>query len=95
MKIIDLEKPIDWEGKEVKKIELKIETISGKIILDSQKEYRMKNNVVLPNMVYDFEYLGIIASKISGLDNEFFLELDSKDYLEVIFSVQNFLVFGA
>lgn len=88
---ITLIKPITIEEKEIKKIQLNLDDLTGKDILDADMQLRMRG-VAGMNPIYSQDGLMIIASKVSGLLPDDLERLSAPDFLEVTANVSNFLM---
>ena len=89
---ITLTKPLKLEDKEVKKIDLKLEDLTGEDILQVDLEIRAEGDPRGFDNVYNQKVLLILASKASGIVMEDLRKLSAPDFLEVTFTVRNFLM---
>ncbi|MEK3976056.1 hypothetical protein [Psychrobacillus sp. FSL K6-1267] len=90
--IITLSTPKKLGEKIVKKIDLKLEDLTGKEILKIDSELRMEGHSQGLRDVFDQNVLLKIASKSSGILTDDLEKLAAPDFLEVTFSVRNFLL---
>ncbi|WP_458412779.1 phage tail assembly protein [Schinkia sp. CFF1] len=89
---VKLTKPINLDGKEIKKLELKLEELTGEDILKVDLELRTEGNLDGLNTIHNQNVLIKLASKSSGIIVDDFKKLSAPDFLEVTFSVRNFLL---
>lgn len=92
MDIIALTKPITIDGKEIKKIELKMEELTGEDILKIDLEIRAEGNPDGLNSVLNQNALIKIASRATGLLPDDLKRLSAVDFLDLTFGVRNFLL---
>lgn len=88
---IQLKNPITIDEKEIKEIDLKLEELTGEDILKVDLELRMEDPRGFDN-IYNQKVLLNIASKASGILPDDLKKLSAPDFLEVTFSVRNFLM---
>lgn len=93
MKTIEI-KPRIFDGKEIKEIELDLDSITGKVLLDSEKEFTMGQNINLGVLQNNMAFATIVASKVSNVDIDFIKALPAPKFNEVIMTVQGFLISG-
>ncbi|SHN77230.1 phage tail assembly protein [Desulfitobacterium chlororespirans] len=89
---IKLIKPLTLEDKEVKTIDLKLDELTGEDILQTDLEIRAGGDPRGFDNVYNQNVLLIIASKASGIITDDLKKLSAPDFLEVTFTVRNFLM---
>ncbi|MCT8975493.1 hypothetical protein N4T77_02665 [Clostridium sp. CX1] len=89
---IALNKSLNLDGKEIDEIELKLEDLTGEDILKVDTELRVNGSAYGFNNVYDQKVLLSVASKASGIIVDDLKKLSAPDFLEVTFSVRNFLM---
>lgn len=87
-----LQKPLKLEDKTVNEINLDLENITGEEILKIDLELRAEGHPQGFDNVFNQNVLLKIASKASGLFPEDIKKLRLDDFLEVTFSVRNFLL---
>jgi Phage tail assembly chaperone proteins, E, or 41 or 14 len=88
---VKLLKPIEIDGQKITEINLELEKLTGKDILDADREVRLEGEGGL-NPLYTQRGLMILASKVSGFIPDDLLRLSAPDFLEVTANVQNFLL---
>lgn len=93
MKTIEI-KPRIFDGKEIKEIELDLDSITGKVLLDSEREFTMGQNINLGVLQNNMAFATIVASKVSNVDIDFIKALPAPKFNEVIMTVQGFLISG-
>lgn len=89
---IKLIKPLKLDSGEVKEIDLKLEDLTGSDILKVDLEIRAEGDPRGFDNVYNQKVLLILASKASGILIEDLEKLSAPDFLEVTFTVRNFLM---
>lgn len=89
---VKLTKPINLDGKEIKKIDLKLEDLTGEDILKVDLELRAEGNLDGMSTIHNQNVLIKLASKSSGLIVDDLRKLSAPDFIEVTFSVRNFLL---
>lgn len=77
-------KPLQWEGKEYKEIELKIDTLKGRDLIDIQTDMKVCGVPIASHMEVDEAYLARLAAKAAGVETEIIEALDFKDFRRVI-----------
>jgi hypothetical protein len=87
-----LTKPFLIDGEKVEKLNLKLEDLTGEEILKIDTELRVEGHVRGMADVFDQNVLLKMASKASGIITEDLKKLSAPDFLEVTFSVRNFLL---
>lgn len=89
---INLIKPIKIDEKLIKNLDLDLEGLNGAEILKIDSELRMEGHSQGLRDVFDQNVLLKIASKSSGILTDELKKLSAPDFLEVTFSVRNFLL---
>lgn len=89
---IKLIKPLKLEDKEIQEIDLKLEDLTGADILKVDLEIRAEGDPRGFDNVYNQKVLLILASKATGIIVEDLEKLSAPDFLEVTFTVRNFLM---
>lgn len=82
--VVKFNKPFIFEGKEYTEIDLSgVENLTGKDIIEAQKEYGKTN--LAPNAMpeLDVRYSFIIAQKVTKLPYEFFEQLPARECVKV------------
>ena len=88
---ITFKAPFTFEGKEFKSIELDLDSLKGRDITDTQRQYTAEGNFsAVP--ATDPEFCKRIAAVAASQPIEFFEELPAPDFVKVTTSVQNFLL---
>jgi hypothetical protein len=89
---IKLTKPFMIDEIKVEKLHLKLEDLTGEEILKIDTELRAEGNPRGMTDVFDQKVLLKMASKSSGILTDDLRKLSAPDFLEVTFSVRNFLL---
>lgn len=89
---INLIQPLKLDSKEIKELDLKLKELTGADILKVDLELRADGDVRGFDNVYNQKVLLILASKASGILIEDLEKLSAPDFLEVTFTVRNFLM---
>lgn len=87
--------PKEWKGKTIDRITLDYTKVTGRTIALAEKQF-MSNGFTTTNVLFQSMYFQqIIASKISGLELEFFLDkLKGNEVTEICAAIQVFLQTG-
>lgn len=87
--------PKEWKGKTIDRITLDYTKVTGRLIAQSEKQFihnGFVNTTILSQSMY---FQMIVASKISGIELEFFLDkLKGNEITEICTAVQVFLQAG-
>lgn len=88
-------KPKVWNGKTIDRITLDYSKITGRVITQAERQF-MHNGFMTTGVLFQSPYFQqIIASKISGIGLEFFLDkLTGHEVAEVCVSIQTFFNTG-
>lgn len=87
-------KPQKFDDKQIDKIELDLDKITGKVMLDSEKEFSLGRNINTGILQNNMAFAAIVASKISNVDMDFLQSLPANKFNEVIMTIQGFLISG-
>lgn len=88
---ITFKKPFEFDGEEFKEITLDLDSLKGRDITETQRQYTAEGNFsAVP--ATDPEFCKRIAALAAGQTLEFFEELPAPDFVKVTTSVQNFLL---
>lgn len=88
---IEFKKPYNFEGKEYTEVDLSgIENLATKDLIDADKQFNAAGNMAIMNEMQT-AYACIIASKVTKLPEEFFINLPAKSGMQVKGIVMNFL----
>jgi hypothetical protein len=90
MKVV-FTKPFEFEGKEYKEIELGLEGLNGKDLIDASKEARPMGETS-PVSELSKTYLAVVAAKSAKVPVDLIVGLPGKDFSRVTLAVQNFLL---
>lgn len=90
--IITLDKPIKIDEKEIKEINLNLEDLTGADILKVDLEIRSEGHSLGLDNIYNQNALLKIASLAAGIIPDDLKKLSMGDFLEVTFTVRNFLL---
>lgn len=89
---IKLTKPITIDGNKIEKIDLKLENLTGEDILKIDLELRAEGHPRGMDDVFNQNVLLKMASKASCILTDDLKKLSAPDFLELTFSVRNFLL---
>ncbi|CEG29796.1 phage tail assembly protein [Bacillus sp. B-jedd] len=89
---VNLVKPITLDGVKIETLDLKLEDLTGEDILKVDLELRAEGNPRGLDDVFNQNALLKMASKASGIIVDDLKKLSAPDFLEVTFSVRNFLL---
>lgn len=89
---IKLIRPLKLDSGDVKEIDLKLEDLTGSDILKVDLEIRADGDPRGFDNIYNQKVLLTLASKASGIFIEDLEKLSAPDFLEVTFTVRNFLM---
>lgn len=89
---IDLIKPITIDGTKMEKIDLDLDGLTGEEIMKIDLELRTEGHSRGMDDVFNQNILLKIASKASGILTDDLKKLHAPDFIEVTFSVRNFLL---
>ncbi|CDX01301.1 Mu-like prophage FluMu protein gp41 [Desulfitobacterium hafniense] len=89
---VKLIKSLALDGKEIKEIDLKLDELTGEDILKTDLEIRSNGDPRGLDNIYKQDALLLLASKASGIIADDLKKLSAPDFLEVTFTVRNFLM---
>jgi len=89
-KTIKLTKPLKLDDREIHTLELKLDELTGEDILKIDNELRAAGDGF--DHIYNQQVLLLIAAKASGIIADDLKKLSAPDFLEVTFTVRNFLM---
>jgi hypothetical protein len=91
--IVKLTEPQQINGSEISEIDLQIEKLKGKELLELAAGYRKYNRgEYTPVLELDRGFQAFIAGRVCGINPEDLGELLAPDFVEVCTTVQNFLL---
>ena len=86
---ITLKKPINFEGEEIKELDMDLDSLTGRDMIEAQKEIQSMD---VPVQEFHKEYLAVIAAKACGRPTDLMPLLGIKDFSAITVEVQNFLL---
>ncbi|KAB8126905.1 phage tail assembly protein [Gracilibacillus oryzae] len=89
---ITLDKPLELEGKQIKELNLKLDQLTGSDILKIDNELRQDGDIRGFDNINNQKILLTLASKSCGILPDDLERLSVPDFLEVTFTVRNFLM---
>ena len=92
MENIKLVKPIQYDGEEIKELNLDFDSLTGQDLLDAEKEGLESNKKVAPVKEFDKCYLSIVAAKAAGVATDMMPLLGAKDFTKITVRAQDFLL---
>lgn len=84
-----LKKPINFEGELITELNLDLDCLTGKDMIDAQKEIQ---SLDVPVLEFNKEYLAVVAAKACGMPTDLIPLLGIKDFSTITVQVQNFLL---
>lgn len=84
-------KPFEFEGKEYKEIDIKLDALTGRDISVAKREWAGDGNFS-PVPASDQDFCVAVAAKASKLPIEFFYALPAREYTKLTQAVSNFLL---
>jgi hypothetical protein len=91
--IIKLSQPTQVNGSELIEINLAIETLKGKDLLELDSGFKKFNRgEYIPVPYLDMRFHAFVAGRVCGINPEDLGELFAPDFVEVCTNVQNFLL---
>jgi hypothetical protein len=91
--IVKLTEPQQINGSEISEIDLKLEKLKGKELLELSAGYRKYNRgEYTPVLELDRGFQAFVAGRACGINPEDLGELLAPDFVEVCTTVQNFLL---
>lgn len=93
-KTYELNKPIQFGGKEVKEINLDFDSLNGGALIQAERLFVAANqsNEAINIREYSQEYQAYVASQLSGLPITFFHEIDGYDFSQITTKVKHFFL---
>lgn len=87
---IKLSKPFAFEGKEYTELELNLEALTGKDMINAEAEAK---TISIIGSVAEFSkaYLAVLAAKAAKVPVDLIMGLSGKDFSRMTVEVQNFL----
>lgn len=86
---ITLKKPINFEGEVITELNLDLDSLTGRDMIEAQKEIQSMD---VPIQEFNKEYLAVVAAKACGRPTDLIPLLGIKDFSTVTVQVQNFLL---
>lgn len=93
--ILVLSKPVEWDGEQVKEIELNFEDLEADDILSSERQFNteeMKNKTFTAVKETSKSYLAYIVARAAKQPVENIRKLSAKDFSKATVLAQNFLL---
>lgn len=91
--ILKLSKPTTLNGKEYSEINLELETLKGKDLIELETGFRkLYRSEYIPVVNIDTRYQVMVAGRVAGINPIDLGELEAPDFVEVCSKVQNFLL---
>jgi len=89
--VITFSKPINWETKEYKEIELDFDSLTGKDLIEVGNQYNKTGKTQAVKML-DERYQILVAERVSGLTIDFYYALPAPEFVKVTTQVMGFLM---
>lgn len=94
--IVKLTKPTQLNGKEYIEINLDLESLKGKDLIELESGFRkLYRSEYVPVANIDIRYQAMVAGRVANINPMDLGELDAPDFVEVCSNVQNFLLKSA
>jgi hypothetical protein len=91
MEKVILSRPYSFEGKEYTELTLDLEALTGKDMIEAEKETRILLRDNPPLAETSKAYLAVLAAKAAKVPLDLIVGLPVKDFSSVTMTVQNFL----
>ena len=91
METITLTKPITVKGKEVDKIELDFNSVTGQDMINAETEARAAGDQS-PSVLLSMKYQAALAAKIIGISYDDVIGMPGEDFKKIVLPVANFLL---
>ena len=91
-KTVDLNKPLEIDGKKIEQIVLDYEEMTGADILAVDKELRALGITTGFSTIHNHDALLLLSSRASGIIADDLRKLNAVDFLEVIMLTRNFFI---
>jgi tail assembly chaperone E/41/14-like protein len=93
MTTIKLSKPTKLNGSELTEINLDLESLKGKDLIELETAFRnLYRGVYVPVLSIDLRFQALVAGRVSGINPEDLGELRAPDFNAMCSEVQNFLL---
>lgn len=92
MEKIKLAKTIQYDGLEIKELNLDFDSLTGQDLLNAEKEAIALNKSASPIKEFDKGYLSIVAAKAASIPTDIMPLLSAKDFTKATVQAQNFLL---
>lgn len=93
--LVKLSSPAQLNGKAYTEINLELETLKGKDLIELESGFRkLYRGEYIPVANIDARYQILVAGRVSGINPNDLGELQAPDFVEVCSAVQNFLLKG-
>jgi hypothetical protein len=94
MRTIKLTKPQKINGSEISEINLDLETLKGRDLIELENGFRQTHRDFIPVLNINLAFQAWVAGRVSGINHEDLLELYAPDFNAVCAEVQSFLLSG-
>lgn len=84
--------PQKVNGQELEELELEIETLKGKDIIELETAFRTLYKEYVPVPDVDIRYQALVAGRVAKINPKDLEELDASAFKEVCAAVRNFLI---
>ena len=93
MKTFKLQKPVKLNGSEISEVNLELDTLKGKDLLELETGFRrMYRGEYVPVINLDTRFQAWVAGRACGINPEDLGELYGPDFVAICQEVQNFLL---
>lgn len=90
--IFELSKPITHKDKELKTLELNLESLTGQQLLEVEQEFSITRPNFMGIMETSKEYLILVAAKAAKIPSSTLINLPAKDFTKLSMAVMGFLL---
>lgn len=90
--VINLKKPLIYDGTEYKSLTINFEELTGQDLLDAEREIIVTDRNIAPVKEFDKGYLSVVVAKAAKVPTEMVRLLGAKDFSKLTIEAQNFLM---
>lgn len=94
MRTIKLSKPQKINGSEISEINLDLESLKGRDLIELENGFRQTHREFVPVLNINLAFQAWVAGRVSGINYDDLQELYAPDFNAMCSEVQNFLLSG-